>query len=123
MDSSATELTISVTVDAANDGVMVLDDFWTDAPYNNEVTSWAQFNSLMYMACGKNLFKANAGQTAFTYVDSFFREISQLQVGTVSGVDYLFIMFKGWDYALYQSLYITRTVNVKDLTIRLLSVG
>uniref|UniRef100_A0A6H1ZFF4 Uncharacterized protein n=1 Tax=viral metagenome TaxID=1070528 RepID=A0A6H1ZFF4_9ZZZZ len=117
MDSLATQLVVSITClnnAAAAERILRLDDCWIDAPYNNNVTSWAQFNSLMYMSCGKNLFKADATQAAFTYVDSFFREISQIYSTTHGGVDYLLILFNGWDYDNYE-MVAAETFQQSDL--------
>jgi len=80
--------------------IAYLDTLRLTAPYNGQVTDWAEFNGSWYMASGRNLWKANATHAAFTLVSFFPARITSLLSASSAGTDYLFICL-GWADAYY----------------------
>ena len=113
--ADATELTIIMTAtysQGSGSTIVYFDDAECAAPYTGTVKKFINFNSELYLATGRNLWKLNAGGTAFDLLKSFFGRITDLIVSIGNNL-YIFC----GDDANYQYMSTAEAfteTNVKD---------
>jgi hypothetical protein len=98
IDASATRLRIVLCNDDATSNSAYFDDATIDGqPTKGEIADQVDFNSERYIIYGNLVCKLNAAGDTFSYVWNSVEvtQLTDLEVGTVSGADYMFVM-QGW---------------------------